>query len=249
MNLEKLSNKADKDASRMFIRDLVRSTIAGGKVFPVVTFFGLSPRAKEMISSLSRLRDSMLLRQLWIDNGGKAVRTIAERETQKMSLSVEDVVELIWTPTNVELKSLQERFLTGTISFGEVDKLFRVFKDNQKYDDLANEIRLFSSRGGIPIQTTEELINKRIEQIQQYHTLYHCIEAAKVIQNFRTSLSLQGDFKLVEDLHNQVCLHLISIISNLLKEEVRRSVVIWNIPNKFVEPNITLMTCLPHASN
>lgn len=223
MNLEKLSDKSVQDASRMFIRDLVRSTIADGKVFPEVTFFGLSPRAKEMISSLSRLRDSMLLRQLWIDNGGKAVGTIAERETQKMSLSVEDVVELIWTPTNVELKSLRERFLSGTISFGEVDKLF---KNNQKYDDLANEIRLFSSREGIPIQTTEVLINKRIEQIQQYHTLHHCIEAAKVIQNFRTSLSLQGDFKLVEDLRNQVCLNLISIISNLLKEEVRRSVVI-----------------------
>jgi len=210
----------------MFIRDLVRSTIADGKMLPEVTFFGLSPRAKEMISSLSRLRDSMLLRQVWINNGDKAVRTNAERETQKMSLSVEDVVELIWTPTNVELKSLQERFLSGTISFGEVDKLFRVFKNNQKYDDLANEIRLFSSREGIPIQTTEVLINKRIEQIQQYHTLHHCIEAAKVIQNFRTSLSLQGDFKLVEDLRNQVCLNLIYIISNLLKEEVRRSVVI-----------------------
>ena len=226
MNLEKLANKSVEDASRMFIRDLVRSTIADGKVFPEVTFFGLSPRAKEMISSLSRLRDSLLLRQLWTDNGGKAVRTIAERETQKMSLSVEDVVELIWTPTNVELKSLQERFLSGTISFGEVDKLFRVFKNNQKYVDLANEIGLFSSREGISIQTTEELINKRIEQIQQYHTLHHYIEAAKVIQNFRTSLSLQGDFKLVEDLRNQVCLNLISIISNLLKEEVRRSVVI-----------------------
>lgn len=237
------------DASHVFIRDLAQSTIVDEKVLPVVSFFGLSPKAKEMISSISRLRESVLLRQLLIDNGDKARKTIAERESQNRSLGVEDVVELIWTPTNAKLQSLQVRFLSGSISFGEVDELFRVFKDNQKYDDLANEIRLFSSRGGIPIQTTEELINKRIEQIQQYHTLYHCIEAAKVIQNFRTSLSLQGDFKLVEDLHNQVCLHLISIISNLLKEEVRRSVVIWNIPNKFVEPNITLMTCLPHASN
>lgn len=213
----------------MYIRDLVRSTMAGGKVFPVVTFFGLSPKAKEMISSLSRLRDSILLRQLWIDNGGKALGMIAERETQKMSLSVEDVVELIWTPTSVELQSLQDHFLSGTISFGEVDKLFRVFKNNQKYDDLANEIRLFTLRDDIPIQSTEELINKRIEQIQQYYKLHHCIEAAKVIQNFRTSFGLEGDFKLVEDLHNQVCLNLISITSNLLKEEVRSySVVIRN---------------------
>jgi len=230
VNLEKLSKKSVIDASHVFIRDLVQSTIADGKVFPVVTFFGLSPRAKEMISSLSRLRDSMLLRQLWIDNGEKALRTIAEREPEKMSLGVEDVVEMIWTPTNVELQSLHHRFLSGAISFGELDKLFRVFKDNRKYDDLANEIRLFTLRDSSPVQSTEELIDKRIDQIQQYYKLHHCIEAAKVILNFRTSLGLQGDFKLVEDLRNQVCLNVMFHTSNLLKQQVRRSVVIRNIP-------------------
>lgn len=192
------------DASRVSIRNLARSTVADGKVFPVVTFFGLSPKAKEMISSLSRLRESVLLRQLWIDNGDKALRTIAERETGNMSLSVEDVVELIWTPTNVELQSLQARFSSGDISFGEVDKLFRVFQDNQKYDDLANEMRLLTLRDGSQAQTTEELINRRIEQIQQYYRLQRCIEAAKIILEFRTCLGLQGDFKLVEHLRNQV---------------------------------------------
>lgn len=207
VNLDKLSKKSVMDASHVFIRDLARSTIAGGKVLPVVTFFGLSPKAKEMISSLSQLRDSIFLRQLWSDNGDKALKTIAERETQKMSLSVEDVVELIWTPTNAELQSLQDRFLRGAISFGEVDKLFRDFKDNQKYDDLASEIRLLTLRNGSPVQTTEELINTRIDEMRQYYKLHHCIEAAKIILNFRTSIGLQGDFKLVEDLRNQVCLN------------------------------------------
>lgn len=196
------------DASHVSIRDLAQSTIADGKVFPVVTFFGLSPKAKEMISSLSRLRESVLLRQLWIDNGDKALRTIAERETQNMSLGVEDVVELIWTPTNAELQSLQAHFFSGDISFGEVDKLFRVFQDNQKYDDLANEIRLFTLRDGSPARTTEGLINRRIEQIQQYYKLQRCIEAAKIILEFRTCLGLQGDFTLVEHLRNQVRLNL-----------------------------------------
>ena len=194
------------DASHVSIKDLARSIIANGKVLPMVTFFGLSPKAKEMISSLSRLRESVLLRQLWIDNGDKALRTITERKTQNTSLGVEDVVELIWTPTNAELQSLQARFLSGDISFGEVDKMFRVFKDNQKYDDLANEIRLFTLKGGSPAQTTEELITKRIEQIQQYYKLQRCVEAAKIILDFRTCLGLKGDFKLVEYLRNQVCL-------------------------------------------
>ena len=207
VNLDKLSRKAMMDASHVSIRDLARSTITGGKVIPVVTFFGLSPKAKEMISSISRLRESVLLRQLWIDNGEKALRTIAERESQNISLGVEDVVELIWTPTNAELQSLQARFVSGTISFGEVDKLFRVFKDNKGYDDLANEIRLFTLKDGSPVQTTEEIINMRIEQIQQYYKLQRCIDAAEVILDFRTCLGLQGDFKLVEHLRYQVRLN------------------------------------------
>ena len=206
MNIDKLSKKAMMDASHVFIRDLAQSIIADGKVLPMVTFFGLSPKAKEMISSLSRLSKSVLLRQFWIDNGDKALRTIAERKTQNTSLGVEDVVELIWTPTNDELQSLQARFLSGDISFGEVDKMFRVFKDNQKYDDLANEIRLFILRGCNPAQTAEELIKERIGQIQQYYKLQHCVEAAKIILDFRTCLGLQGDFRLVEHLRNQVCL-------------------------------------------
>jgi len=195
------------DASHVSIRDLARSTKSDGKMIPVVTFFGLSPKAKEMISSLSRLRDSVLLRQLWIDNGDKAIRAIAQREIQKMVLGVEDILELIWTPTNAELQSLQTRFVSGDISFGEVDKLFRVFQDNQKYNDLAKEIRLFTLRDGSPAQTTDELINTRIEQIQQYYNLQRCVEAAKIILDFRTCLGLQGDFKLVEHLRNQVSLN------------------------------------------
>ncbi|KAJ7339583.1 hypothetical protein OS493_005986 [Desmophyllum pertusum] len=204
VNLGKLPGKTAIDASRMSIKDLVQSTIIGGKVLPVVTFFGLSPEAKEMISSLSQLSDSILLRQFWKDNGEKALKITAQREEQKMSLGVEDVVQLIWTPSNVQLQSLQDRFLRGVISFGEVDKLFKVFKGNQKYEDLAKEIKLITSRRGSQVKAPDALINKRIEEIQQYNTLHSCIDAARIILDFKTTLGLQGNFQLVEDLHNQM---------------------------------------------
>ncbi len=234
VNLDKLSRKAVMDASRVFIKDLVQSTIVGGKVLPVVTFFGLSPKAKEMISSLSQLSDSTLLRQFWRDNGDKALKTIAERETQKTSLIVEDVVELVWTPTNAQLQSLQDQFLHGSISFREVDKLFRVFKDDQKYEDLAKEIRLFTLRNDSKAQAPDRLINSRIEQIQQYYKLHSCIDAARIILDFKTSLGLQGNFQLVEDLHNQVCLKFIFrslyTICNSVCSKVQCAVLICNFP-------------------
>lgn len=218
VNLDDLSRKTVVDASRMLIKNLAQSTFFGGKVLPVVTFFGLSPEAKEMISSLSQLNDSTLLRQFWRDNGEKALRKIAERETRNTFLSVEDVVELIWRPTDQQLQSLQGSFLSGAISFGEVDKLFRVFKDSQNYEDLAKEIRLLTLRNESQVRAVDTLINKRIDEIQQYYKLHSCIHAARIILHFKTSLGLQGNFQLVEDLHNQVCLKFNSFLYLRKKE-------------------------------
>lgn len=191
------------DASHLSIKDLVQSSTVDGKVFPVVTFFQLSPKAKIMMSSLSKLSNSVLLRQFWKENGDKALKITGQREGHKVLLSVDDVEELVWTPSNEQLQLLQDRFLNGSISFGEVDKFFKVFKENQ---ELAKEIRLITSKNNSQGKAPEYLINTRIEQIDQYYKLHNCIDAARSILEFKTSLGLQGNFQLVEDLYNQVCL-------------------------------------------
>ena len=195
------------DASRLSMKDLVQSTIVGGRVSPVVTFFGLSSEAREMISTLSELKDSILLRQFWKENGYKAVKKTGQERAQKVACSVQDVVELIWTPSFEKLQSLQKRFLSGTISFGEVDKFFNVFKGNQKYEDLTKEIRLITSRNDGQGPPLNSRIGDRIRQIEQYHKLHNCIDAARSILDFKTSSGLEGDFQVVEDLLNQVCLN------------------------------------------
>ena len=215
VNLHELSEKVATDASRLSMKDLVQSRIVGGKVLPVVTFFGLSSEAREMISALSELKDSILLREFWKDNGCKARKTT---EAQKVACDVEDVVKLIWTPSFEQLQSLQKRFLSGTISFGEVDKFFSVFKGSQKYEDLTKEIRLITSRNDSQEPPLNSVIDRRIRQIEQYHKLHNCIDAARIIFDFKTSNGLEGNFEVVEDLLNQVCLNLTeSLIPNGLK--------------------------------
>lgn len=208
VNLHELSEKVATDTSRLSMKDLVQSTIADGRVLPVVTFFGLSSEAKEMISVLGDLKDSILLREFWKDNGCKALKTIGQEEAQKVACDVEDVVKLIWTPSFEQLQSLQKRFLSGTISFGEVDKFFSVFKGNQKYEDLTKEIRLITSRNDSQEPPLNSVIGRRIEQIEQYHKLHNCIDAARIILDFKNSNGLEGNFEVVEDLLNQVCLNL-----------------------------------------
>lgn len=202
VDLNELSRQSGVDVSHVPIRDLVQSTIVEGRVHPVVTFFGLSPKAKVMISSLSKLGDSVLLRQFWKENGDKALKLKAEKEGRRVSLNVDDVEELVWSPSIDQLRSLQGRFLTGAISFEEIDRFFKVFKENE---EIVREMKLIISKNGSKTQGTELIVNQRIEQIDQYYRLHNCIDAAKSILEFKTSLGLQGNFQLVEDLHNQVC--------------------------------------------
>ena len=206
MNLVELFKKTEVDPSKLLIKDLVQSAIVRGEVIPEVIFFGLSPDSKSMVSTLSRLGDSTLLRQFWEQNGSKALTIIAPRGGQKTSLTVADVLELVWKPTKEKLLSLKERFLRGAIPFEEVDKLLELF-DNE-YEDLAEEIRIIPSNNGRQSHWLEDIIRTRMGTIKQYHKLHTCIKAAGVMLKFKNAFGLQGDFQDVEVLYNQVYLNL-----------------------------------------
>lgn len=206
MNLVELLKKTEVDPSKLLIKDLVQLSIVGGEVTLEVIFFGLSPDSKSMVSTLSRLGDSTLLRQFWEQNGSKALTIIAPRGGQKTSLTVADVLELVWKPTKEKLLSLKERFLRGEIPFEEVDKLLELF-DNE-YEDLAEEIRIIPSNNGRQSHWLEDIIRTRMGTIKQYHKLHTCIKAAGVMLKFKNAFGLQGDFQDVEVLYNQVYLNL-----------------------------------------
>ena len=203
VDLHDLSKNTDEDVSQMSIKELAQSTSVKGKLFPEVIFFGLSPKAKQMISALDKLADSILLQQFLKENSEKALEMTEKREGHKMFLlSVDEVEELVWAPSNERLQSLQERLLSSDISVEEVDKVFQVFKDSQ---DLAKEMRLLISKNESQVKVHEDKIKKRIEQIEQYYKLRNRIDAVWIILEFKERLNLHGDFQLLEDVRDQVC--------------------------------------------
>lgn len=190
MNVAGLSTKAVPDLP---IKDLVQSKVIDGRVLPEVTFFQLSSKAKAMISDLHKLCKSKLLQYFWIESGKKAVSAFAE----KRKLEVDEIERLVWTPSITQLQSLKDRFLDGTISFKEIDSFSRVFANSQ---EMAEEFKLVTSRA------FESTVDERINQVNEYNKLETCIDAARSVLKFKECLDLRGDFLLVEDLHNQVCL-------------------------------------------
>lgn len=196
VDLDQLSTKSGFDTSRLQIRDLVESKILGDTVTPEVTFFGLSHGAKMMVSALSKLSDSALLRQFWKEKG-------EELGKMKERLTVDDVEQFVWTPSYEHLLSLKDRFLDGSISFEEVDKILAVFAGND--EGLVREICLITSQTSPQIEDARALIDPHIKKINQYCSLQNCVDAAKSMLEFKNCFELQGDFQLVEDLKNQVC--------------------------------------------
>lgn len=190
-----LSERSEVDVSCLPVGDLVRTGFVKEKVYPVVSFFQLSPKAKVMMASLSKLRDSEFLRRFWRENGKRALDCAEEKRENKGLLSVDDVEELVWTPSKQELDSFVERFRSGTMTFEEVDKYFKVLCEKRC---IAKEINLITS-------DSAPLINQRIDQIEQYYELKKYVDAARSILEFKTSVGLEGKFQLVEDLKDQVC--------------------------------------------
>ena len=191
-----LSTKSGVDTSSLQIRDLVESIIFRDTVIPKVTFFGLSHGAKMMVSTLSRLSNSALLRQFWKEKG-------EELRTTEGRLTIDDVEQFVWTPSYEHLLSLKDRFLDGSISFEEVDKILAVFAGGD--EGLVREICLITSQTSPQIEDARASIDHHIEKINQYRNLQSCIDAAESMLVFKNCFELQGDFQLVEDLKNQVC--------------------------------------------
>lgn len=195
-DLDQLSTKSGVDTSRLQIRDLVESIIFGDTVIPEVTYFGLSHGAKIMVSALSKLSDSALLRQFWKEKG-------EELGTTEGRLTVDDVEQFVWTPSYEHLLSLKDRFLDGSISFEEVDKILAVFAGDD--EGLVREICLIISQTPPQIGDARASIDHQIEKINQYRNLQNCTDAAESMLVFKNCFGLQGDFQLVKDLKNQVC--------------------------------------------
>ena len=187
------------------IKDLAitRPISGGAQGAPSAVFFGLSPNSKTMISDIDKVHSSMFFLKFWEEHGNKALGAVAAKQPPQTQLTIEDVEKLVWRPASDDLASLCKSCLDGSIFLRDVDTHFDCFKLKSDYDNLEKEIVQM-----IPNTNKREFdakIRERITQIEQYHHLSQCITAANAVLDFRAAMGLEGDFKIVEDLKNQVC--------------------------------------------
>ena len=203
VDLSNLKSKVHQDVSSFQIRGLCKRKDDNQIEF---TFFKLPTALKEVLSTLRRVQESLTFQALWKKYGNKAQTARKNDDTRRPQLSVSDVVESVWKPA---IKSWTQNVCSvkdGTISLGDVDRLFDGYRDRKK--ELERELCcMFKVNTAQTITNPKELnktVRERVAQIQRYQHLHQYSNAADTIWEFKEAMGFTGDFKVIEDLRNQV---------------------------------------------
>ena len=203
VDLGNLRSRAQLDVTSYQIRDLWKRS-DDNKI--EITLFKLTPAAEEVLPILGKVQESLTFQDLWKKYGLKAQTVRKNDEGQKRHLSLSEVVENVWKPA---FKCWTKRVASvkdGTISLGDVDKLFDGYKNREK--ELEVELSyMFEVNTGQTTKKAKELkktVRERVAQIQRYHQLHQYSSSADTIWKFKEAMGFTGNFKVVEELRNQV---------------------------------------------
>ena len=203
VDLGNLRSRAQLDVTLYQIRDLCKR-LDDNKI--EITLFQLTSAAKEVLPILGRVRESLTFQALWTKYETKAQTVRKNDEAKKRQLSLSDVVENVWKPAFESWTKNVASVKDGTISLGDVDQLFDGYRNRKS--ELEGELScMFKVNTGQTITNPKELnktVRERVAQIQRYQQLHQYSNAADTIWEFKEAMGFTGNFKVVEDLRNQV---------------------------------------------
>ena len=202
VDLTNLKNKVPQDVSCFQIQALCKRKDDNQIE---VTFFKLPPALKEVLSTLERVQESLTFQALWKKCGNKAQTARKNDDTRKPHLSISDVVESVWKPAFTSWTQNVASVKDGTISLGDVDRIFDGYRNRKK--ELEGELScMFNMNTSETVGARElkKIVGERLAQIHRYQQLDQYSSAADTIWEFKEAMGFTGDFKVVEDLRNQV---------------------------------------------
>ncbi|XP_010872579.2 E3 ubiquitin-protein ligase rnf213-alpha isoform X2 [Esox lucius] len=169
----------------------------------VVTFFELENEVREMAEVLHMFKDSFIFKMCWEKQAIDLARkesydehyNIEEPEEPRDYLDLNEVYSDIFMPCFSEYDEIYKCLKNGSIRLEEVDTLFKAYKG--KYEELAQELDIMCRNDK---SDNKQWIQKRVQQIEQYHELYLAVESAQVIMLVQQTLNLQGNFQALQTL-------------------------------------------------
>ena len=200
VNISDMKSKASKDESSFRIRDLCERN---DEKHVEVKFFDLPQRVTDILLSLHKVQESSTFQKLWVQYGKKAETARLDDKSQKQDLSVLDVIDKVWKPAYEEWRKLVTSTLHGSLTLTGVDKFFEGYMERKQLEEELRRIFILGQDSSDTRQLKAN-VEKHVDQIYQYQQLDQYFTAAETIWDFKESMGFTGDFKVIEDLRNQV---------------------------------------------
>lgn len=181
----------------------------------VVTYYDLDDDVRHMAETLHTFKESYIFKLCW-ENQAK---TFAQRDADDCESDEEEdllattdlIYEDVFQPCYSEYQTIYESLKDGSMTFEEVDVIFKAYIG--KYVELTEDATIMSK---LDPADDKRWIQRRIQQIEQYHELHLAVESAQVVMRVKHTLGLTGDFQVLEKLLRVVSDE-ISAISTTLK--------------------------------
>jgi len=159
---------------------------------PELTYFEIDKNMLQCAEGLSNFEVSRTFDKIWEECVQKAKK-------QNTFSNIQDVVDQIWQPAQVEFRDLFERLKTGEITLSEVKKYFGIDEENQKLKaEFENICQAF--------QEPDTWVMRCTEQVKQYLSYSQCSSGAVAMRRLISQLELQGNYDKLNDILSLVCI-------------------------------------------
>lgn len=172
----------------------IPSPVAGA-----VSYFDLDDNVRDMAEVLHKFKENYIFKICW-ESQAKDCATRAtdeyESDDEEDSLVTFDLIyEDVFQPCYSKYRKIYETLKDGSMTFEEVDQIFKAYTG--KYVELEEDAAVMSK---LDPADDKRWIQRRVQQIEQYHELHLAVESAQVVMMVKQTLGIQGDFQVLEKL-------------------------------------------------
>ncbi|KAM4598338.1 E3 ubiquitin-protein ligase rnf213-alpha-like [Polymixia lowei] len=170
------------------------------ETYGVVTYFDLHEDIRNMAEVLHTFKDNYIFNMCWENQARKAMQDREnedpeESEELDITATAETIHDEVFQGCYADYKKIYSCLKDGRIKLGKVDELFKAYKG--KYERLAQDLEVMCK---VDDSSDKQWIQRRAQQIEQYHELHLAVASAQIITVVKETLCLQGDFNVLQTL-------------------------------------------------
>ena len=207
LDFNELREKAAENCKCRSIQELCVQTSEGIEVM----FFNLDHSLKSMIRGVGRIQNSQIFCMKWEE---------AWKNLEESHLPLDKIPNSVWLPAYKDVQDERKEFLRGKMKMKQVEKYLKLM--NGDLDNLRKEFQLLMAidHGNELIPDADiRMLNRRVEQVEDYQGLRNAHKAARVIMRFKEKMQLKGNFMEVEEI-SQVSVSFNSTLLNKCRGNV-----------------------------